>query len=79
MQNKICPNYTGCQIINVDGFVKNEKIKIFYISEFCKSDSGYWQNCKRFQTKNELNLCPDFVMPDTKLTIDEILDKLENN
>lgn len=79
MQNNICPNYSGCQVIHVAGFVNTEKKKLFYISKFCKSESAHWQKCKRFQTKNELNLCPDFVLPDTVFTIDEILDKIENN
>ena len=73
-----CPNYKGCQIINVDGFVKKKSKKFFYISKYCESKEDNWLKCKRYTTKKELNVCPDFIFPDTVLTIDEILDKIEN-
>ncbi len=79
MQKKTCPNYSGCQIINVNGFVENNEKKNFYITEYCESIEDRWQVCKRYLTKKELNICPDFIFPDTVITIDEILDKIENN
>ena len=72
-----CPNHKICQIIHLDGFVKDEKTKYFYIKNFCEADKDGWIHCKRFQTKKILNFCPDFVLPDSTYTIDEIMDKLE--
>jgi hypothetical protein len=72
-----CPNYTGCQIINIEGFISDPVKKDLFISVFCEAGKENWSQCKRYQTKNELNLCPDFVMPDSAYTTDEILDKLE--
>ena len=74
-----CPNYQSCQIINIEGFISDDSKKTAYIHTYCRSAEKNWNNCKRFITKKTLNLCPDFVLPDSALSIDEILDKLENN
>jgi hypothetical protein len=42
------------------------------------SESKNWISCKRLTTKQELNFCPDFVLPDTDLTSDKIIDKFDN-
>lgn len=77
MNNIFCPNYKGCQIIYVEGFVKSIEKRAFYIKEFCKASEKCWSACKRYQTKKILNICPDFILPDSVFTIDEILDKIE--
>ena len=77
MQNNFCPNHKGCQVINIEGFVKDINLKEKYINILCESSDEKWKTCKRYQTKKALNLCPDFVMPDSSYTIDEILDKIE--
>ena len=77
MNNSFCPNHTSCQIITLDGFIKDPGKKDFYITFYCESSDMNWQSCKRYQTKEILNMCPDFILPDSTHTIDEILDKLE--
>ncbi len=51
---------------------------IFYIENFCKAEKSKWCTCKRLLTKNALNFCPDFVLPDSTLSIEEIIDKFDN-
>jgi hypothetical protein len=46
-----------------------------YIDNYCHSYCDAWQICKRYITKNALQNCPDFVLPDTEMTVDEILEK----
>ena len=77
MDQNICPNYYTCQIINIDGFLNDSNKKQHYVETFCKATNESWLKCKRYQTKNTLNFCPDYVLPDSNLTIDEILDKFE--
>lgn len=48
-----------------------------YINAWCRNEQGKWRDCKRFSTKAALGFCPDFVVPDTELSIDEIVDKFE--
>lgn len=73
-----CPNAANCQILHKDGFVANEQTKEFYRNHFCRIDTaeGYF-SCMRFITKQELGFCPDFVFPDSKMTIDDIITKIE--
>ena len=44
---------------------------------WCRKNKEVWSNCTRFNTKKSLGFCPDFVLPDTPLSIDEIVDKFE--
>lgn len=74
-----CPNIKTCNLVNSEGFIIDTIKRDFYINEFCKSESNYWKNCNRYISKNELNFCPDFVLPDSNLTPDEIIDKFDNN
>lgn len=74
----ICPNHKGCQIINIEGFVSEPSQRIEFIKTYCEAENNNWSQCKRFQTKDALNFCPDFVMPNSAFSLDEILDKMEN-
>ncbi|MBK7030087.1 MAG: hypothetical protein IPH45_13145 [Bacteroidales bacterium] len=77
MEYSPCPSKKNCQVFTIQGFVPLEK-KVFYAGNFCDAGEPSWKQCKRYNTKLELNLCPDFVLPDSEFTIDEILDRLEN-
>lgn len=73
-----CPNHPTCQLINQEGFLDDEGKKNQYIERYCTDPHGMWASCKRFQTHKSLNFCPDFVFPDSALTIDEIIDRFDN-
>lgn len=75
--SQLCPNHSGCQIIHIEGFVSASPGKDFYIRKYCEAGENSWSNCARYLTHKKLNLCPDFVLPDSDFSIDEILDKLE--
>ena len=77
METTACPNTKGCQVINIEGYAGSVEQKDRYIRDYCMAGAEKWFGCKRFLVKNALNLCPDFVMPDSTYTLDEILDKLE--
>ncbi len=77
LDTSICPNHSLCQIINIEGFIPSEAGKDFYIRNYCEAGESNWGSCSRYRTKKILNLCPDFVLPDSDFSIDEILDKLE--
>jgi hypothetical protein len=76
MANPNCPNYNGCQLVN--GTIKiNLEDQKRYINLFCINPHGKWQTCKRFVTKSELSFCPDFVLPDTNLSSEGIIEKYD--
>ena len=70
-----CPNFQICRLVTTDEVVDNHDRKERYISQFCHSYHNDWETCKRFITKNALQACPDFVLPDSKMSVAEILDK----
>jgi len=74
-----CPNYPTCQLIHVAGFVEPETLRDSYIRDFCSDSIENWHNCKRFQTHRILHFCPDFVFPDTSLSVDEIMERFDND
>jgi len=77
MDNSNCPNYKVCKLVIEHGFTGNESQREKYINEYCQADKSKWESCKRLIVKNTINFCPDFVLPDTTLSIDEIIDKFD--
>jgi len=73
----VCINYKTCPLINNANFIPG-KIKVdFYITSYCQGGKENWSSCKRYLMKLKWHFCPDFVLPDTPETTDEILDKFE--
>jgi hypothetical protein len=52
-----------------------EEIRIRYNSHYCLDESYRWKKCKRYIFENNNGSCPDFVMPNTLLTLDQIWQK----
>jgi hypothetical protein len=75
---KICPNYGGCRLVQTDVVVPDSDKKEQYISEYCMNEET-WKNCKRYLTRRALWICPDFVLPDSEITEDEIVDRYETD
>jgi hypothetical protein len=64
-------------MISTTEVVPDPKEKEAYMDTWCRDIEEKWKDCKRFITKAELGFCPDFVVPDTSSSIDEIIDKFE--
>ncbi|MCB2221284.1 MAG: hypothetical protein KQI35_12875 [Bacteroidetes bacterium] len=77
MRDQICPNYDVCKLVTTEGFSGNEVRRQAYLTDFCHASESKWSNCSRYVTKKALNFCPDFVLPDTAMTLDEIIDKFD--
>jgi len=77
MDQPYCPNYKICKLVNEPGFTGDELQRSKYIKVYCQADNIKWESCKRLIVKNTINFCPDFVLPDTTLSIDEIIDKFD--
>jgi hypothetical protein len=66
-------------MVSTTEVISDEQEKNDYIETWCKNTEGKWEGCKRFSTKATLGFCPDFVLPDTELSIDEIMDRFEDD
>jgi hypothetical protein len=75
---KICTNYGGCRLVQTDDVEPDNARKEKYLADYCESD-GNWKNCVRYTTRKSLWICPDFVLPDSKMTEDEIVEEYEKN
>ena len=77
MSDNICPNINSCRMISTEEVVPDPQEKEAYMDTWCRDTGEKWKDCKRFSTKASLGFCPDFVVPDTALSIEEIVDKFE--
>jgi len=73
----ICPNINTCRMVASTKVIPDGKEKDAYIETWCKNKDGRWNQCTRYNTKATLGFCPDFVLPNTDLSIEEIVDKFE--
>lgn len=77
MADPVCPNIPTCALVNKNNFLTDKVLIDNYIKSYCKDPVANFETCKRYITKINIHFCPDFVLPDTKMTIDEIIDKYE--
>lgn len=77
MKESTCPNINTCRMVTTDNVIQDVETKERYIAEWCRQEEDTWQDCKRFNTRRELSFCPDFVLPDTELTVEEISEKFD--
>lgn len=74
---KLCPNYKGCRLVNTDIVVTDPEKKESYISAYCHREET-WKKCKRYLTRRALWICPDWILPDSTLSEDEIIERAES-
>ena len=60
------------------GFTGDEFRLNQYLQYYCEDGAEKWSACKVLIVKNILHFCPDFVLPDTDLTPDKMIDKFDN-
>ena len=76
-----CPNITTCKLVTNPENRLPEEVLIDYERRFCRH-RDYYHQCKRYQAKQELGFCPDFVLPDSPEGIPDIIarfDEAEEN
>ena len=72
---EICPKTPKCPLFN-DGLLKRQESAENYKSLYCRSESKY-RECKRFIVSEQVGKCADFVMPNSFLSVDEIIVKMK--
>lgn len=79
MESDNCTNFQVCRLVVADDYEIEKAKKEAYIEKYCTAGVANWTSCKRYITKSALNFCPDFVVPDTKLSPAEIVDKFDED
>ncbi len=72
-----CPNLATCKFMNSVRLLSDITQKSYYSENFCENYLAAYVKCKRFIAKSELGFCPDFLLPDSPETIDEIIDIID--
>lgn len=79
MEKPKCPNFRNCRLIYTPDVVSSMEEREFYINNYCLPGETAWLECKRYQIKAEMDFCPDFVLPDSVLTTEEIMERFDND
>jgi hypothetical protein len=73
---KICPNYGGCRLVQTDVVVPDSDRKEQYLNDFCTGEET-WKKCRRYTIRKALWICPDFVLPDSDISEDQVVERYE--
>jgi hypothetical protein len=76
MMTKDCPNFKTCKLVNGDKVVPDPAEKEAYIEAYCRREES-WRSCARYVTRKALWFCPDWVLPDSNMTEEEIIIRAE--
>ncbi len=76
MENKDkCEKLEKCPISDI---LKNDKMLTgTYKRLFCEAGEKGKQNCKRYQIAKKIGSCPINILPNTPLSVDEIIKKIQ--
>jgi len=72
--NEICPKTPKCPLFN-NGLLKRQQSAETYKKMYCNVPSNF-ANCKRYIIAEKAGKCPDYVLPNSSYTIDEILERM---
>lgn len=77
VDNKNCEKSPKCPIYS--GILQsNEILTQTYRKLFCDSGSEGKNKCKRYQVAQIMGSCPPNILPNTHLTVDEIVGKMKS-
>jgi hypothetical protein len=77
MSEQTCPKYEKCPIFTGESFVMEGSSQI-YKELYCLAGPERYQTCKRFIVSEKTGLpVPRNIMPNTELTIEEIIKKVK--
>jgi hypothetical protein len=69
--NTTCPSAEKCPIFN--GILKDKQFTSnAYRQQFCEAGESGRNNCKRWQCKNRYGKVPEDLLPNAKLSLEEI-------
>ena len=71
-ETNICKRHQKCPIYQ--GILKAEKSTEAYRELFCNAD---WESCKRYKVAEITGKCPPRIMPNTFLSITEIIEEMK--
>jgi len=71
-----CPKTEKCPLFN-GNLLKRSESEITYKKLYCSAGESKWKQCKRFMVSESTGKCPDFVMPNSTYTLEEIIARMK--
>lgn len=79
MDNTVCPKYQKCPIFTGESFMLEGSSQV-YKDLYCMAGADKFQTCKRYIVSEKTGMpVPKSIMPNTELSIEEIIKKTKNN
>jgi uncharacterized cysteine cluster protein YcgN (CxxCxxCC family) len=75
MNSLICSKVDKCPIYN-NKLLRNKETEEAYKNIYCKNGKENFTLCKRYQVSERIGKCADFVMPNSFLSVDELIDRI---
>ena len=72
--NTTCPNSASCPIFNGILAGKDYTAKV-YRTKYCEGGEPAFKSCKRFMAKEKFGSCPPNLLPNSTLSLEEIVAK----
>jgi hypothetical protein len=73
--NQQCPKIGTCNLFEGKLEIPEDSV-IRYKCFYCLCENTRWSNCKRFMVFDEIGFCPDFVMPNSLLSSEQIMSRI---
>lgn len=70
--DNVCKNFEKCPIYT--GILKDKTMtSAGYKKQYCDAGEKGWLSCKRYQVKEASGKCPPDLLPNSFLSVDEII------
>ncbi|HRY31978.1 MAG TPA: hypothetical protein P5531_03320 [Bacteroidales bacterium] len=77
MAENICTNLRTCPLVNKPLLPEEPERREVYLQTYCFPANNKYLECRRYIFKLKYGFCPDFLMPDSVMCEDEVLDRYE--
>jgi hypothetical protein len=73
----ICPNFGGCRYVKTEVVEPDDARREATIEAYCHNEENF-KTCRRYSIRKALWICPDFVLPYSDISEDEVAERYEN-
>jgi hypothetical protein len=74
--NDQCPRVCSCSLFSGKLCVEEDS-KIIYKRHYCLDmEESRWRGCKRFVVEEHIGFCPDYVLPNSLLSFEQIFNRI---
>jgi len=76
--NDQCPSSNTCQLYKGHFFLQEDSV-LLYKRQYCLDNNEQrWKGCKRFIVMAHIGYCPDYVLPNSLLSYEQIISRIRS-